>query len=232
MNILAFDTCFGAVSVAVRRQAASGASEVFAAYEEITIGHAERLMPMIERVMADAGMRFGDLAALAVTVGPGNFTGLRVGVAAARGLALAASLPVLGTTSLAVMAHRARAELGALHRDRPLAVVVDARREALYVQLFDATGTVARTAPALLDVGQAAEICAAHACVALGTGASLLAGAGGSKLDVALPRLQPDARSLIALAPGLAAVDHARPMYLRAPDAKPQTNKVLPRAAP
>src|SRR5262245_25509962 len=105
MNILAFDTCLGAVSVAVRWRGPEGllwgeAGELRSA------GHAERLVPMIAEVMAGTGADFASLDRIAVTQGPGGFTSVRVGIAAARALALATGKPVVTATSLAVMAHR------------------------------------------------------------------------------------------------------------------------------
>lgn len=230
MVLLAIETCFGAVSAAVQWTDGRGTAHVRAAYDEMDIGHAERLMPMIESLMADAQLRFSDLAAVAVTVGPGGFTGLRVGVSAARGLALAAGVPVHGTSSLAVMARRAIGELGALPAGHVLAVIVDARRDALYVQLFDAAGERALSEPRLASVGEAAALCRQDTVVAVGTGATLLAAAAGSSLMAALPRLQPDARTLLQMMPSLPRLDPVQPLYLRAPDAKPQADKALPRA--
>jgi len=100
MNLLALDTAGAACAVAVR---SSGAIVAFES-EEMDRGQAEELTPMIGRVMAAAGMKFTDLDHIAVTVGPGSFTGLRIGLAAARGLGLAASVPVGGVSSFDVAA--------------------------------------------------------------------------------------------------------------------------------
>ena len=91
MNILAFDSSLNALSVAVARRR-QDAWQVFHAWEARS-GHAERLLPMIGEVMAEAGMAFSAIDRIAVTVGPGSFTGVRVGVSAARGLALALRRP-------------------------------------------------------------------------------------------------------------------------------------------
>ena len=120
MNVLAFDTCLGAVSVAVRWQGPGGDWLTRHAHEARERGHAERLIPMMAEVMEEAGLAFSDLHRIAVTVGPGTFTGVRVGVAAARGLALASGVAVVGTTTLAVMAHQADQLLGPA-RARPSA---------------------------------------------------------------------------------------------------------------
>ncbi len=90
-------------------------------------GQAERLMPLLEDVLATAGKTWRDLDALAVGTGPGNFTGVRISVAAARGLALGLGIPAIGVTTLEAKAH------GLPH---PLVVAEDARRDAFYVQTF------------------------------------------------------------------------------------------------
>src|SRR5262245_27224040 len=103
MNVLAFDTCLGAVSVG-RRLRHAGGWLLRDAYLPLSAGHAERLIPAIDEVMSSAGLDFPALDRIAVTVGPGGFTSVRVGVSAARALALATSKPVVATTSLAVVA--------------------------------------------------------------------------------------------------------------------------------
>src|SRR5688572_8430557 len=105
MNVLAFDTCFGALSVAVRCRAGSEWRQS-EGYELRTTGHAERLFPMMQDVLKESGIELAAIDRIAVTLGPGTFTGVRVGIAAARGLAVALSKPVVGVTSLAAMAHR------------------------------------------------------------------------------------------------------------------------------
>src|SRR3954471_2534857 len=122
MNILAFDTCLGAVSVAVRWRGAGGEWLMRHAHEVRERGHAERLMPMIAETMREAGLAFSDICRIAATVGPGTFTGVRGGVAAARGLALASGVTTVGATSLAVMAHQADERLGASRGSRLLVV--------------------------------------------------------------------------------------------------------------
>jgi tRNA threonylcarbamoyladenosine biosynthesis protein TsaB len=92
MNILAFDTCFDACSVCVAQTGADRAVEFSGALERFETGHAERLIPMVEEVMSRAGLTFSHIDRLAVTVGPGTFTGTRIGVAAARALAPSPSM--------------------------------------------------------------------------------------------------------------------------------------------
>ena len=155
MNILAFDTCFGAVSAAVRWRSAEGEWLLREAYEARTTGHAERLFPMITEIMEDAGLAFSSIDRIGVTLGPGTFTGVRVGIAAARAFALALDRPVVGITSLAVMAHRADLLIGRERAGRPLAVAVDARRDMIYFQIFP-NHTIGAHDALLVTPGQAA----------------------------------------------------------------------------
>jgi len=233
MNVLAFDTCLGGLSVAVRRQSARGGWLLRDRFELREGGHAERLMPMIAEVMQDAGLAFCDLERIAVTIGPGTFTGVRGGVAAARGLALASDLPVVGATSLAVMAHRAEELLGP--RDEGLlAVAVDARRGMVYLQLFG--DALDRTSQPLLLASEAVPpLVGVEPVTLVGSGAAAVAAAivaAGGTAEACLPDLQPHARSLALLAADLAPVSPVRPLYLRPPDVKPQADKSLSRAGP
>ena len=112
MHILAFDTCLDGVSVAVARADPAGTRVLWEASERRRVGHAERLMPMIIAALAGAGVGFADLGRIAATCGPGSFTGVRTGIAAARALALAIGCPAVGVGCLAAIACGARAELG------------------------------------------------------------------------------------------------------------------------
>jgi tRNA threonylcarbamoyladenosine biosynthesis protein TsaB len=231
MNVLAFDSCFGAVSVAVRRQTAGGAWRLREAYEERSTGHAERLFPMIAEVMDGADLAFADIDRIAVTLGPGTFTGVRVGISAARGLALATGKPVVGLTSLAAMAHRAEetpiapgAEtlLGERLGDRPLVVAVDARRGMVYVQTF-ASGGRETSEAALLTAEEAARI--GERAIVVGSGAAAVAAAvrsRGGEAEACLPNLQPHAHALAEIAAGLEPIAPVKPLYLRLPDVKEQ----------
>jgi tRNA threonylcarbamoyl adenosine modification protein YeaZ len=204
------------------------------AYEELSVGHAERLMPMIFEVMGAARLEFTDLDRIAATVGPGTFTGVRAGVAAARGLALASGLPVAGATSLAVMAHRAEALLGAKRAGRLLAVAVDARRGMVYVQLFPRDARRAEPAR-LLTVQDAARLIGSEPAIVVGSGAVAVVEAVralGGVAEAALPDLQPNAGSLALMAPALTPASPLVPLYLRPPDVRPQDDKSLPRVVP
>ena len=230
MNVLAFDTCFGAVSAAVRWRSERGEWLLRESYQTLAVGHAERLLPIIDEVMAAAQLTYGQLDRIAVTLGPGGFTGLRVGIATARALALATGLPVVGLSSLAIMAERAIFLLGDKRAGRPIVVAVDARRGALYVQSFGENAGDPLSEPQLLSVNEAAASLPASPLIIVGSGGPLLqtsfTRAGQESL---LPELQPHARQLVLLAPALAPMHPVVPLYLRAADAKPSSAQPLPR---
>lgn len=231
MVTLAFDTCFAQLSAAVRYRMPDGTWRVHGETRVMATGHAEHLLPMIETVLREAGVRFPDIERIAVTLGPGTFTGVRTGIAAARALALAAGKPVAGLTSLSLLLHTALAQNPRELAGKPLAVAVDARRGEVYLQLFDPQGEPAGD-PQLLTLAAALALLPAETAV-LGSGGPLLralATTEGFHIDAILPDLQPDARTLASLADQLPIINPVHPLYLRAPDAKPQTGKSLPRA--
>lgn len=231
-NILALDTTFAACSAAVSLDLPSdGGGRRVWRWEAMATGHAERLMPMIDEVMQEAGVDYDVLEAIAVTEGPGSFTGTRVGIAAARGLALATGLPVLAATSLAVIARSAAAELlaggEALHRDAPLMVCVDARRGQVYRQDFADGGGRAISAAAIMSLEAAAQTSPAGGpVVAVGSAAEAVADI--SKAVIAGPvDVLPSARYLPDVE--LEVRSPVQPLYLRPPDAKAQSGKTIAR---
>lgn len=229
MNVLAFDTCFGACSVAVVRNLGTHCTRLDVLFERRDTGHAEILVPYVASTLRKAGLRLADIDLLAVTVGPGTFTGTRIGVAAARAFALATGLPVATTTSLAVMAEEAAEEI----EDRgaaDLLVAMDARRDAVYAQLFGADGMDAKSPPLVLPVGEAARLIEGSSVV-VGSAAEGVAEAArrlGHDARSRFPNLVPDAVTLAFLAPRLVPQcgGEVHPLYLREADAKPQ-NAVL-----
>jgi tRNA threonylcarbamoyladenosine biosynthesis protein TsaB len=208
MIVLALDTCLAACSVALLRD-----GEPLGALTETTArGHQERLGPMTRDLMAKAGTAFAALDRIGVTVGPGSFTGLRVGLAFAKGLALALDRRCVGVGSLEALA-------ASLAEDGPKAAAIDAGRGRIYLQLFQ--GVVSLSGPDILPLEVAAarviEVFGASPEVALtGPGAAILAGAlPGAVLR---PSLAPDPRAVARLAM-LAPLAPPRPLYLRPPDA-------------
>ncbi|MDP6343298.1 MAG: tRNA (adenosine(37)-N6)-threonylcarbamoyltransferase complex dimerization subunit type 1 TsaB [Alphaproteobacteria bacterium] len=129
MPILALDTTMQACSVAIARD-----GEILArCHRPLERGHAEELLPMVEAVRRQAAIEFAELDLIAVTIGPGTFTGVRIGLAAARGLALVGAVPVLGLGTLEVLA--LAAPVG-----EPVIAAIDARRGEVYAQAFDGAG--------------------------------------------------------------------------------------------
>lgn len=145
-RLLALDAAGAACSAAVWAEGAVAAQR----FEVMARGQSERLLPMIEEVMQEAGLNYAALDALAVTRGPGGFTGVRIGLATARGLALARGVPVIGVTNFeAVAASVMASELAG----RTLVVAIETKRRDLYLQIFDGTRQ-AQAEPRLLPPEQ------------------------------------------------------------------------------
>jgi tRNA threonylcarbamoyl adenosine modification protein YeaZ len=226
MNILALDTSMGACSAALL--ALDGAARTLVLREALMArGHAEALMPMVAEVMRESGLGFAELDLIAATVGPGSFTGVRIAIAAARGLALVTHAGLFGTDSLSVMAHSVLASGAA--GAAPFAVAVDARRGMLYLGLYD-EGARTLEGPRLIAPDQAADTLPPNLRVAAGSGAELLAAAcarQGRSLAATLPELQPSAGALAEIAAASRETSPAlRHLYLRPPDARPQAQAV------
>src|SRR5262249_33623097 len=134
MRVLAIDTALNVCSAAVLdpKRTEIAASETL----PMTRGHAEALMPLIARVMDGAEIEFSELDRIAVTTGPGSFTGLRVGISAARGIALAAGKPAIGLSTLAGLA----APLIAGDDNAQVVAAIDARHDHIYLQVFGVNG--------------------------------------------------------------------------------------------
>jgi tRNA threonylcarbamoyladenosine biosynthesis protein TsaB len=219
MKILAVDTALGACSVAVL----SGEQVLSHRYEIMGRGHAEALAPMIQRAMQDAGLSFADLERLAVTTGPGTFTGQRVGLAFMRGLRLALKLPLIGVTTLETMARMAIEETPASFG----AALHDAKRGEVYVGLYAPASTLLY--PALLPLDSAVQ----KLRDAINGRSGLLALAGTASratheqylerdgAAVATGICAPDALWVARLGlEAVASTEAPRPLYLRPPDAR------------
>lgn len=227
MNILALDTCLDGCSAAVFSTAAGTLSRAF---EPMATGQAERLVPMIAEVMSEAGLAFQDIDRIAVTVGPGTFTGTRIAIAAARALALALKVDVVSATSLSVIAQQAVRYLGDAPGAETIAVAVDARRGQVYWQRFGRTGGLdALCEPELLTPEQAAQQCAGATCLLVGSGAEAVARHIPAPPHTLPAITVPRAEELAEMAPHLRTVGAPKPLYLRPADAKPQTGKTVER---
>lgn len=217
VNVLAIDTTTDACSVAVTAAAGSVDRSVILGRK-----HAEALVPMIVEVMQEAGLEFQHLDLLAVTVGPGSFTGLRVGLATARGFGLATGLPCLGVTSFDAVIASCVSWLDARACDGVL-IAMDTRRGDVYAQVFDAAGQPLTEpfAASFEDVGQrlpAGSLAVAGDAAA--PAAQYLAKLGRAA-DV-LPVAHPQPLALAALAAqrwraGILTPEKPTPFYLRAP---------------
>jgi tRNA threonylcarbamoyladenosine biosynthesis protein TsaB len=224
MKILAIDTALPAVSACVLTEGATSPD----AEETLGMerGHAEALIPLIERVMSHVEGGFAAIDRVGVTVGPGSFTGLRVGIAAARAIALCWSIPAVGVSTLAALA----APLILEEKPGIVVVAVDARHGHVFFAAFHADGRIM-----LLPRFAAKD----EAVKALGDGPLRLAGSGapilaieawqrGIVAEIVGDRIVPDITYVARL--GLLA-DPAtappRPLYLKAPDAKPPARAVL-----
>ena len=212
MIVLALDTALAVCSVAVTRD-----GRVLAARTEAMLrGHQERLAPLVAEAMAEAGIGFSALDRIGVAIGPGSFTGVRVGLAFAKGLSVALSIPCVGIGTLEALAASAPSEGGDF-----VAAVIDARRDQIYLQAFSDGRPL--MAPDALEPGVAAarlaELWSGGPAVLVGPGAALLEGViGGARIE---PRDGADPVALARLA--AAAPEPARrprPLYLRGADAR------------
>ena len=225
MRVLAIDTALEACSAAVL----DTENGVLARESRLMArGHAEALMPLIAQVMGEAETPFAALDRVAVTTGPGSFTGLRVGIAAARGIALATEKPAFGLSTLAAFAAPFIADDDTI----ALAVAIDARHQHVYLQVFGPGGRTL-VAPRIASIRDAVRIAATGKMRLVGTAARAVAAAwpGNEPPPLLVEELKiPDitwVARLGAVANGDPGV--VKPLYLRAPDAQPQAAARLPR---
>jgi tRNA threonylcarbamoyladenosine biosynthesis protein TsaB len=227
MRILAIDTSCGAASAAVVE---SGRMEPLAVVSQAMLrGHAEALAPMVEEVVGSIEGGVASLDRIAVTTGPGSFTGIRVGLALARAMGLDLGIPVVGVSTLAAFA----AQLLSKPRQGVIAAAIDARHGSAYFQLFESSGRP--LGPPRCD--------ALRECVRqIGDGPALLAGDAAALLAVEAHRAglpydlesATNAPDIVAVARmGLAldpAANPARPLYVKQPDARPNPAGPIARA--
>jgi len=214
-KVLAVDTALGACSVAVL----DGDTVLAHQFVEMTRGHAEALAPMVDDAMRQAGVAFSALGRLAVTTGPGTFTGQRVGLAFMRGLRVGLKKPLIGVTTLEAMA-------AAAQKNRA-AAIHDAKRDEAYLSLWENGAVILE--PAVLPFAEAAaRIRAFGHCALCGTGAAKAGEMLGAAFEMTDIR-QPDALWVARLAITRPIPDRPpAPLYLRAPDAKLPAGAVQP----
>lgn len=205
MIVLALDTCLSACSAAL---VADGTARALR-FEPMVRGHQERLALMVEEVMAEANAGFSTLDRIGVTVGPGSFTGLRVGLAFAKGLALALDIPCVGVGSLE-----------ALGSDRPglTLAIADARRDQAYWQAFrDGAPLTPPQATGLVDIVDWLTEQGGPQTI-VGPGAELICGRFPKARLLGAPG--PDPVAVAGLAAAVQRPSPPAPLYLRTPDAK------------
>jgi tRNA threonylcarbamoyladenosine biosynthesis protein TsaB len=227
MLILAIDTALDACAAAVLD---TDSYKVIAQESQaMKRGHAEALMPLVARVMKESGIAFDALDRIAATTGPGSFTGLRVGLSAARGFALAANKPVVGVTTLAAYAAPHVSE----HGEHPVITAIDARHDHVYLQVVTGNGEPLVT-PRVAPMEEALATSRFGAPLLVGNAANMLAERWPKDAAAPVKVEQQAAPDITWVAWLAAAVDPAiatpRPLYLRAPDAKPPADQ-LRRAA-
>ncbi|MCC8931657.1 tRNA (adenosine(37)-N6)-threonylcarbamoyltransferase complex dimerization subunit type 1 TsaB [Rhizobium sp. 'Codium 1'] len=185
--------------------------------ETIGRGHAERLMAMIDDALAEAKLTLTDVERIGVTVGPGSFTGIRVGVAAARGLALALGVECVGVSTLEVLARTASSS------EKPVLAAINAHRDQVYAQGFERD--VPQGEPLLLELDDYLARATAPGVVLVGSASTLV---NDREAETAPDHYPID---LVARISATAkAQGKPRPLYLRGPDAKPQAGFAVSRA--
>lgn len=225
MLTLAIDCSAKFCSVALYRD---GEDRILAAASpDIGRGHAEQLPAVLQSVLTEAGVDLSQVERIGVTIGPGSFAGIRVGVAFARGLALALGVPVVGVGSLEAIAVPAARRNG-----KAMMAVLDAKRAHVWAILVEVDGALIAPA-AELSPEAAVALTLDTGCAIIGSGAAVLADINPSLAsrivdDLVAPKIEDVARLAAALDP---ASNPAEPRYLRDADAKPQAGFVLPHEA-
>lgn len=218
MLVLALDTSMAACSVCVY-DAGSGLV-LSSCHEFMDRGQAEALAPMVQETMGLAGVAFKDLGRIAVTTGPGTFTGVRIGLAMARGLGVALNIPMTGINSLAAIACNETAG------DLPIVVAVDARANEFYFASYDASGHEL-IAPVIVKLTEAHKLIPAYPTKMLGTAADLLLDKNDTQHIRSDAGDLPVAANFVKLAASIPASSvPPEPLYLRSPDVKPQATKI------
>ncbi len=227
MIVLAIDTALDYCAAAVL----DASARTMIAHEtlEMKRGHAEALMPLIARVMNASGLRYLDLDRIAVTTGPGSFTGLRVGISAARGIGLAAGKPVIGLTTLSAYVAPLVAEQG----EQPIIAAIDARHDHVYFQVVAGNGS-ALMRPAVVPIEETFTASRFGTLRMVGNAARILADRWPRNVpapSLVDPQPGPDI-AWVAWIGAATEPDAAppKPFYLRLPDAKPKAGFSLPDA--
>lgn len=226
MRVLAIDTALGQCAAAIVDSAA--AEPVAGESLAMERGHAEALLPLLDRVMARVEGGFASLDRVAVTIGPGSFTGLRVGISCARAVAIASGIPAVGVTTLSAL----MAPLMEKGPARLTAAVIDARGGRVFVQAIGPSGRLI-IPPSVLGVRDVVRSLGSGHVSLLGSGAAMVAQEARAvgiepvlHPELNLPDVAWVARIGMAADPAEAL---AKPLYLAPADARPQDGSRLAR---
>lgn len=222
MKLLAID-CAANLCAACVYDAAAG-QELGRSVLDIGKGHAEQLMAVIADALKAGASDYSGLGAIAVSVGPGSFTGLRVGVSTARGLALALKVPAIGVTTLEALA----TEAAGIFPGRAVLAALDAGREEIHAALYDEM-SVLTYGPAVITLTDAVTMAIGNASVLAGTAATQIAESAGCAFDIGPRTATSDIVTYARLAAAKGAGERPKPLYLRGADAKPQAGFILSR---
>ena len=215
MKLMVVDTALSLCTVGVFEVNDAGVRQLGLRSEPMVKGHSERIAGFARDAAAQAGGAFADLDRIGVTVGPGSFTGLRVGLAFAQGLAAALDRPVVGVSTLDALAASAGEAL-------TVAALIDARRGQVYARFWREGGPEGPAEVLTLDAAAARIATIGTDAVLVGSGAALFADIAAGRTVMALDGPVPETLARLAAAADPASA-LARPLYLRAPDATPPT---------
>ena len=223
MKLLAIDTASRLCAACVYDTEAG--RELGRAVLDLGKGHAEHLMSVVETALTESGATFSEIGAIAVSIGPGSFTGVRVGVSAARGFALALNIPAIGVTTLEAIAAETRNAFGA----RTVMSVLDAGRDEINTAIYDGQGVLLE-GPSVTSLHEAVGFATAFSATLAGSAASSIAKAAPAGVEIGSTSATADIAVYARLAAARGgSAEKPKPLYLREADAKPQAGFVLPR---
>lgn len=225
MKILVLDTAGSVCAAAIYDQHTD--SVLAERSHDIGKGHAEVLLDYVEQCVSEAKIQRKDIGLIAVNSGPGSFTGVRVGISAARGFALALNCPAVAVTGFEALAYEAQLQ----YPDRPVLVALSAFRDDIYAQAFDRGGQAASApfAGSLTEVMTLAANLTPDYILSGSATASICALQEGEGRMVAGQAANASVATLARLALAKDTVEAPKPLYMRGPDVKPQTGFALPR---
>ncbi len=215
MRLMVIDTALGLCTAGVFAVDGTDVRHLGLRSEPMVKGHSERIAGFARDAAVEAGVGFADLDRIGVTVGPGSFTGLRVGLAFAQGLAAALDRPLVGISALDALA-------ASVEEASAVAALIDARRGQVYARFWTHGAAEGPPQVLTLDAAAARITTMGSDAVLVGSGAALFAEAAAGPVQRILEGPAPEALARLTAAAG-PAVALARPLYLRAPDATPPT---------